>query len=329
MSTPIFWIALLFIFAGLFGVFAVLIGFRKDTSKGRLEERLSAYTVAPPVVEAAPLNQTALGSTTITRRTVGIADRMVAKRGFEENLTNSLSAAAVKLRPGEWLVLHLLATIGTGVVVSLLSGFSLIAGVLGLGLGFAVPNLFLSLKKGRRRKAFYSALPDTLQMIAGSLSAGHSLPQAFDAVAGESDGAMGDELNRAIVEARLGADLEDSLNAVAVRMDSKDMAWVVMAIRTQREVGGNLAEVLTTVADTLRSRERLRRQVSALSAEGKLSALIIGVLPILFALYLSIARPDYLNVLFTDPLGITLVVVGAGLFIAGIFWLRATVKVEV
>ena len=140
---------------------------------------------------------------------------------------------------------------------------------------------------------------------------------------------MATELNRAIVEARLGVPLEEALENVALRMRSKDFAWVVMAVRVQREVGGNLAEVLVNVGATMRDRERLRRQVSALSAEGRLSAIILGALPILFALYLAIVRPEYIGLLFTNPLGIVMVVVAVGLMLAGIAWLRKVVQVKV
>ena len=139
-----------------------------------------------------------------------------------------------------------------------------------------------------------AALPDTLQLMAGSLSAGYSMPQAVDTVVREGKGPISTEFNRALVETRLGVELEDALDGIAERMQSVDFAWVVMAIRIQREVGGNLAEVLTTVSATLRERERLRRQVQVLSAEGRLSAWILGLLPIVFAFYLVLVRPEYL-----------------------------------
>jgi tight adherence protein B len=123
--------------------------------------------------------------------------------------------------------------------------------------------------------------------------------------------------------------MEDALETVARRMDSVDFAWVVMAIKIQREVGGNLAEVLSNVAATMRERERLRRQVEVLSAEGRLSAVILGALPVVFALYLALTRPEYLSYLVTTSLGILMLVGGVVLLIAGAFWLRKVVKVEV
>ena len=129
-------------------------------------------------------------------------------------------------------------------------------------------------------------------MLAGSLSAGYSLPQALDNVSKEAGGTMGLELNRALLESRLGLPIEESLEAVAQRMRSLDFHWTVMAIRINRQVGGNLAEVLTNVAKTVRERERLRRQVQALSAEGVLSGWILALLPIGVALFIAWTNRD-------------------------------------
>ena len=128
-------------------------------------------------------------------------------------------------------------------------------------------------------------------MLAGSLQAGYSLPQALDTVVREGQPPMSVEFNRALVESRLGMPVEDALEGIGRRLSSQDFSWVVMAVRIQRDVGGNLAELLMTVADTLRERERLRRQVKVLSAEGRLSGWILGGLPIVFFAYLALTEP--------------------------------------
>ena len=125
-------------------------------------------------------------------------------------------------------------------------------------------------------KAFNEGLADTLQLISGSLSAGLSLAQSVDTVVREGMEPIADEFKRVLVETRLGVPLEAALQGVAERMGSKDFEWVVMAIRIQREVGGNLAELLNTVGATLRERDYLRRQVQTLAAEGKLSATFLA-----------------------------------------------------
>ena len=146
-------------------------------------------------------------------------------------------------------------------------------------LGMVLPWLYLKWRHRRRLNAFNGQLAETLGLMAGGLQAGLSLPQAVDTVVREGIEPMAGELRRALVEQRLGIDIADGLEGVGQSMESEDFGWVVMAIRIQREVGGNLAEILHTVAGTLREREYLRRQVKALSAEGRLSGYILTALP--------------------------------------------------
>jgi tight adherence protein B len=300
---------------------------RDSMQSGRLRRRLSRYSLTPREEQTA--SSGALGDSGVARSAVELAGRVTKRGDIDSALGTKLEAAGVPLKPAEWLLLHVGAAVGLGILFTLLSGFNIIATLLGLVIGLLVPYAYLAIKDERRKARFAAQLPDTLQLLAGSLAAGYSLPQAIDTVVRESDGPMAAELNRAIVEARLGVPIEDALDTVARRMNSVDFAWVVMAVRIQREVGGNLAEVLSNVAATMRERERLRRQVEVLSAEGRLSAVILVLLPLLFIVYLVLARPEYLAVLYTTPLGILMIIVGIMLLIGGSFWLRKVVKVEV
>jgi len=295
--------------------------------QGKVRRRLSVYTLSgrKPVKR----EETTVSQAPIARQAVGLADRIVRERDFENLLAARLDSAGLSLRPAEWLLIHVGTALGSGLLLLLLSGLQLVPAMLGMVLGVAGPFIFLLVKESRRKSAFLAQLPETLQLMAGSLSAGYSLPQAVDTVVRDGAPPMSTELNRALVEARLGVPIEDALDGVADRVASKDFAWVIMAIRIQRQVGGNLAELLTTVAATLRERERLRRQVHALSAEGRLSAWILGALPIGFALYLIVARGSYLQPLWSDPLGWSLLLLGAVLMVGGALWLRKVVRVEV
>jgi tight adherence protein B len=260
---------------------------------------------------------------------VAVAEQVVSSGGFEERLTTKLSAAGLTLTAAEWLLLHSGIVVLSALVGFLLSGGSWLAIAVAFFFAAAAPWLFLSLKRSRRVKAFNSQLADTLQLMSGGLSAGLSLAQAVDTVVKEGAEPMSGELRRALVEQRLGVDIEDALEGVGDRMDSKDFNWVVMAIRIQREVGGNLAELLNTVAATLREREYLRRQVLSLSAEGRLSAWILGGLPPVFAAYLAFAQPAYLAPLVTTTIGWTIIGTALVMLAVGVFWLAKTVKVEV
>ncbi|MCM0621665.1 type II secretion system F family protein [Nocardioides bruguierae] len=263
------------------------------------------------------------------RATDAAAELLSRQRTLEARIALRLEASGSGLKPAEWLVAHVAVVVLAGLAGLLLGAGDPVVLLLAVALGLVVPWLVLRVRSNRRRTRFGAALPETLQMLAGAIAAGQSLMQAVDTVAAEGIDPVAGEFRRALVETRLGVALEDALEGVAVRFASEDLAWVVMAIRIQRQVGGNLAELLERVAGTMREREYLRRQVSALSAEGRLSAVVLGALPVLFALYLLVAQRDYVMVLFTDPRGLVLVGFGAALLVLGIFWMSRLVKVEV
>ena len=331
VSDNLIWIAVIAVGIALLILVYVAISSATDPERGQssgVRRRLSIYTLGgrQPVKEQ---ETTVLGDTQVARSAVELAGRVVAQRDFESQLGGRLESAAVPLKPAEWLLIHVGIVIGAGLVLFLLSSGRVLVTIIGMFFGGLIPWLYLSRKASQRRKAFLAALPDTLQLMAGSLSAGYSMPQAIDTVVREGKPPISTEFNRALVETRLGVELEDALDGIAQRMQSVDFTWVVMAIRIQREVGGNLAEVLSTVSATLRERERLRRQVQVLSAEGRLSAWILALLPVTFALYMVLVRPEYLQPLVTTPAGWVLVIVGLLLLAVGGLWLRKVVKVEV
>jgi tight adherence protein B len=153
--------------------------------------------------------------------------------------------------------------------------------------------------------------------------------QGVEAVSQEVAEPMGRELRRVVTEARLGRPLEESLDAVADRMASADFAWAVMAIRIQREVGGNLSELLLTVAETMTQRERLRRDINSLTAEGKVSAYVLGILPIALGLAMYVINPEYMSVLLHESTGHLLLLGGVLLMAAGFAWMWKLIQIEV
>ncbi len=250
-------------------------------------------------------------------------------RSLEARIAARLEAAGSPLKPAEWLLLHLGVFVAAGLVGLLLVTGNVVLGILCLVLGAFGPWLFLGIQRSRRRKAFSSHLPETLQLMSGSLAAGLSLAQSVDTIVREGVEPIASEFRRVLVESRLGIPLEDALDGVGERCESKDFAWVVMAIRIQRQVGGNLAELLETVAATMREREYMRRQVAALAAEGKLSAWVLGGLPPMFMLYLLMTNRDYVIVMFQEPLGWAMLI-GAGMLLSlGVFWMSRLTKVEI
>ncbi|MGH3497558.1 MAG: type II secretion system F family protein [Nocardioidaceae bacterium] len=265
----------------------------------------------------------------VRQQAIELTQKALGGKSLDSSLATRLDGAGLKLNSAEWVLTHAGIAVGAGVVgVLLSSGGILFTGVC-LMLGIVGPWLYLKRKQSRRLKRFNSQLAETLTLISGSLSAGLSFTQALDTVVREGNEPVAGEFRRALVEQRLGVEIEHALEGVAERMQSKDFGWVVMAIRIQREVGGNLAELLLTVAATLREREYLRRQVQVLSAEGRLSAYILGGLPPGFVGYLALARPTYLAPMLHNQLGWIMIGVACVMMTVGVFWLKKSVKVEV
>ncbi|MFL6165310.1 MAG: type II secretion system F family protein [Ornithinibacter sp.] len=271
------------------------------------------------------------GSSAISQQLVQLGDRVMEGRESTTRTMALLDRADLPWRAGEWLVLRLVAVVvGTALGYFLLRDkVPLLGLVLGLVLGIVLPAAALRFLAKRRAKRFESVLPDVMMLTATSLASGFSLMQALDAVAKDAPEPAAKEFSRALALTRIGADVSDALEQMAARMDSANMRWATMAIRIQREVGGNLAETLRTTAATLREREMLKRQVTALSAEGRLSAYILIVMPVALLLYSMWRNYDYVSLLWTTPMGLVMSVGGIVAMVAGIFWMRKVVQIEV
>lgn len=292
-----------------------------------IAERVEAYSaqVTQPVAKAPK----ATSEPVLEQAKAAAAGVLERNRGLNESLTQRLSAAGSEFKPSEWLLLHVGVVIAGGLVGLLLGRGNLVIGVVFLLIAMALPPVYLRLRASRRRSAFDEALPEVLQLISGALSAGLSLAQAVDTVVREGPEPIASEFKRVLVEARIGMPLEDAFEGVAERFQSKDFAWSVMAIRIQRQVGGNLAELLNTVAATMRERAYLRRQVRTLSAEGRLSAVILCGLPPVFAIFLMLTNPTFLDPLTSDVRGIAISVFGVVWLSIGVFAMSRIVKVDV
>ncbi|MGA8247643.1 MAG: type II secretion system F family protein [Nocardioides sp.] len=297
------------------------------------EERVTQYAaraanVGGGMPQAAP--QVVRPEETALASAKDAAAKMLKRnQSLEVKIARRLEGAGSQWRPSEWLLFHAAIFIGVSVLGLLIGGGNLIVGLLFMGVGAIGPWMYLGFRRRRRKKKFEAALPDTLQLMSGSLAAGLSLAQSVDTIVREGTEPITSEFKKVLVETRLGLSLETALQGVADRFESKDFDWVVMAINIQRQVGGNLAELLNTVAGTMREREYMRRQVAALAAEGKLSAMVLGGLPPTFLLYLMLANRTYVMVLFQRPIGIAMLALGGVILSVGVFWMSRLVKVEV
>ncbi|MFO7960214.1 MAG: VWA domain-containing protein, partial [Nitriliruptoraceae bacterium] len=195
-------------------------------------------------------------ASSIAQSAIGLVSRAPKPEGYDERLQNDIDRAGWNLRAGEFTTLRVVGALLGLVLLWALTGSLLVGIVAAVLVGF-VPRLLLTNARSRRQARFMAQLPDTLQLLAGTLKAGYGVLQAIDTVVKEVDDPMASEFQRALTEARLGLPLEDSLNSMADRVGTDDFRWVVVAMNIQRQVGGNLAELLETVAETLRGREQV------------------------------------------------------------------------
>lgn len=258
---------------------------------------------------------------------IGLVDRVLSRRGRAGPAGEILEEAGIKMRLQEFAVLVIIGTVVAGALGVLIG--NILAGLL---FAVAVPLLvrvWLGLRIGQRQHAFADQLEDSLQLLASSLRAGHSMLQALNSVAREAESPTSEEFARIINQTRVGRELGEALDETAARMQSDDFSWVTQAIAINREVGGNLAEVLDAVGSTIRERGQIRRQVKALAAEGKMSAYVLMALPVGVSAFLLVTNPSYLAAFVTNGLlGYAMICAAIVMMIVGSLWLRKTVSIK-
>jgi tight adherence protein B len=257
-------------------------------------------------------------------------NRALAGRNFANNLATQLARADAKLTVGEFLALQAITIIAGGVVGWLLSGASIVFALLTAVFGFFVPRFYLNLAKGRRLKAFNNQLGDFLNLMVNGLRAGYSVTQAMEAVASELPPPLSTEVGRLVQEIQIGLTMEQALANMLRRVTSDDLDLIVTAMNVQREVGGNLAEILETISHTIRERVRIKGEITTLTAQGRISMYVIVALPIVITIFLYLINREYISRLFTSGFcGWALVVCGALSITAGYFTIRRIVNIEV
>jgi len=299
-------------------VISVLGGRRQ----AKLDKRLAGYERA---LQNAPAEEKAT-ATAAVQSAVNLTQQLASRTGLLANTEKMLEQADIPIRAAEVIFYIPVFSVLSFLLVSIL--FNWLIGLIAAALALFVPFAILDRRRRARVDAFDRQLPDTLTLIASSMRAGFSLMQALEAVAQEIRDPMRREMQRVFTEVRLGRPIEDALAEIAERMDSRDLMWTVMAIRIQREVGGNLAALLDTVANTITQRERLRREVKALTAEGRMSAVIMSIIPLAMAGFIIVTNPDYLAPLWDNALGVFAIVATVVAMVIGWFWLRKIVNIE-
>ena len=265
---------------------------------------------------------------------VGFFDRLVifvskfsSKRGFGELFELRLQRAGMSIRSSEFITMHIISIVVISLIVYFLTGNYLLTFLVFIIITL-IPFLLLNIRTAQRLRRFHEQLPDTLQLISGSLKAGYSFNQAISMVVEESKPPISDEFKRVLSEIRMGLSDREALENMAVRINSEHFNWVVMSVNVQREVGGNLAEVMEIISNTIRERDIVMNQIKALTAEGRLSAYILIALPILLGIYLSFINREYISLLVTTKIGLAMTGMAVLLMIAGIIWMLRVIRVE-
>ncbi|KQN95016.1 type II secretion system F family protein [Arthrobacter sp. Leaf69] len=257
---------------------------------------------------------------------VNLVDGFFAQRKVRLFNRETLENAGLRMSQADFFVLVL-----AGALVGALAGLVVAGPLLAVVFVLLSPlagHLVLGFLAGKRRNTFDQQLGDTLQLLAGGLRAGHSILRAIDAAATESLSPTSEEMRRVVTETSLGRDLQSSLNDTAERMRNEDFVWIAQAIQINREVGGNLAEVLDQVNETIRERSEIKGHIKSLAAEGKFSAYILMAMPIGIVVMLMLVNPGYMNVMFTNPLGWGMIGASVILMTIGGLWMRKIIDLK-
>lgn len=305
------------------GVIVAVVG--NERAKRRRVHDLRAVLDLQSLTPARP--EDADETSSLLVRSGVLAERALGGASMFHRLASVLDRSDWTLAPGEFAIVSAVTAGLGGLIGFAVMGF--VVGAVAAGVALVTPYLLMLRSVTRRRAAFDAQFPDVLDLVAASLESGASVSHAFQLVVDEADEPAAGEFGRVLTATRMGASLPEALEEAAVRIGSADLDWTVTAITVQQRTGGKLAEILRVVARTMRERDEVRRELKALTAEGRLSAYILGGLPFALGGFLLATNPHYLAPLVQDPLGLTLIGGASVLMLIGFAWMRRVVRVEV
>ena len=322
-------------------IILIALGISMSGSGGVTLERLERYAAGSKTAEPGAAGQGGVAELIAKSAALAQLNRVVEKRDFGANLLRDLGAADLKLKPSEYIAIWGGLTIGVPVVMFFV-GFVVkalqnpIVLIIGLLIGLMAPRFWLNNRKSSRLRAFNKQLPDTVTLIANALRAGSSFLQAIELVVRESRPPISIEFGRVIREVNLGLPFDLALENMVKRVKSEDFELMATAIAIQHQVGGNLAEILDSIAFTIRERIRIKGEIRTLTAQQRLSGYVVGALPFFLAFFIFLAAPTFFDPMFVKPpefLGIPagMILLGVALLAmgAGFYFIRKIVDIEV
>jgi tight adherence protein B len=251
----------------------------------------------------------------------------VEDKRFATKVARDLARANLKLRVAEYYYIRIGMSLGLGVLLFVLR--DPVSGVIGFVLGYMLPRFWIGRKIGGRLKGFNKQLPDTIVLLSNSLRAGSSFLQSIELVSREGGPPMSEEMGRVVREVNLGLGMEEALSTLVRRIKSDDLDLMVTAIGIQQQVGGNLAEILDTIAFTIRERVRIKGEINTLTAQGRVSGYLVAFLPIALGAALNAINPAFMQPLFTQTIGRILIAVGAVMMTIGFLAIRKITDIKV
>ena len=286
------WLAVLLVGGGF-----ALISVGVLTRVYERENQLSKILDLPWGEQDVDVREVAERHSQLVENTVGVAGKFIESIDAKGALLTKLEKARVPLRPGEFGILVVIGGL-VGAAVLAVATSSIFFGLIGLVVSPLIAKAYLNRRITKRRKQFEEQFPEALTLIASSLSAGHTFLRAIQMMNQEAEGPLAEEFGRVVSETELGDPLVDALERMSQRVDVRDVDWVVQAIKIQQTVGGKLADLLHTLADFIRAREEIRREIDVLTAEGRVSAFVLGGLPIFLLLAITVLNPGYMDPMF-------------------------------
>lgn len=319
MDSPFIYAILAFL-----SVFVLFFGFDRimGSQKADIDSRMDRYATRVATVGESDL---VTGDPGVTK---GL-NRMLSSGSVAQRLAVDLQRADLKLTPSEFILINIAAVLIGFLVALFLGRNNLIFGLLGGVVGFYLPRLYIRRLQSQRLAAFNNQLGDMLILLSNSLRSGYSLLQSIETVSKDMPPPMSIEFIRVVREIGLGLTIEEALAHLLQRIQSEDLDMVITAISIQHEVGGNLSEILDTIAETIRERVRIKGQIRALTASQRLSGNVVALLPIALATFLFIFNPTYISGMFTETCGIIMLIFGGSTILIGYFSIRKITDIEV
>jgi tight adherence protein B len=312
--------------AGTVMSLTVWVAGRRVTEADRVAARLSQY--GRPAEVAAPRVRTGNPVRDLIEAVSSALTPLLARSSHTGKLADDLQKADLKLKSSEWVLA--VAGIGVGLGLLLAARFGTpIMLLVGPAASWLLSGVFLKFRQGRRTRAFNNQLGDTITLLSNALKAGYSFAQALASVSRNASPPISEEFARATREIALGISVDDALNHMVQRNKSEDFDLLVTAVQIQRVVGGNLAEILDTIAYTIRERVRIQGEIRTLTAQARVSGIIITLLPFGLAGVLEVISPSYFGPMLSETLGHVLLGIGIFSIAIGAAAIQKIVKIEV